>query len=250
MSEKIQKILSHFGYGSRRNIEEMIKFGKIFVNGKKAVIGQRLDNKNPGEIIIKGEIISIKKTQFKTKVMIYNKPEGEICTKNDYKKRPTVFDKLPFLNINRWISIGRLDLNTRGLLLFTNNGNLANALMHPRNKIEREYYIRVFGEINKNKMNILKNGVKIKDSYASFKSIKPINNKYSKKNKWFKGVLCEGKNREIRNMWKIVKCQVSRLIRIRYGNIILPKNLKLGHWTELNSTLVNDLCNSVSFKEH
>ncbi|WP_284442982.1 pseudouridine synthase [Buchnera aphidicola] len=251
MSEKIQKILSHFGYGSRRKIEEMIELGIILINGKKAVIGQRVDNNNPGEITIKGEKISIKKTQFATKVIIYNKPEGEVCTRNDNQKRPTVFDKLPFLNIHRWISVGRLDLNTRGLLLFTNNGNLANKLMHPSNKIEREYYIRIFGEINKNTMNILKNGVKIKNSYASFKSIQVINhNKYSKKNKWFKGVLCEGKNREIRFMWKTVNCQVSRLIRIRYGNIILPKNLKLGHWTELNSTLVDNLSKLVALKKY
>ncbi|AEO08634.1 23S rRNA pseudouridine 2605 synthase [Buchnera aphidicola str. Ak (Acyrthosiphon kondoi)] len=246
MSEKIQKILSHFGYGSRRNIEKLIQCGNISINGIKAIIGQRLDYKNIGEVRIKGEIISIKKTYFKTKVIIYNKPEGEICTRNDVKKRPTVFDKLPFLNIHRWISIGRLDLNTRGLLLFTNNGNLANKLMHPKNKVEREYYIRVFGQINKNTMNILKNGVKIKDGYASFKSIEPIDCKDSRKNKWFKGVLCEGKNREIRSMWKTVKCQVSRLIRIRYGNIILPKNLQLGHWTELNSTLVDNLSNLVA----
>ncbi|QIQ41869.1 MAG: pseudouridine synthase [Buchnera aphidicola (Microlophium carnosum)] len=246
MSEKIQKILSHFGYGSRRNIEEMIRCGNILINGKKAVIGQRLNNKNIGNIAIKGEMISIKKTQFKTKIIIYNKPEGEICTRNDCKKRKTVFDQLPHLNIYRWISVGRLDINTRGLLLFTNNGNLANKLMHPKNKIEREYYIRVFGEINKNTMNILKNGVKIKDGYASFKSIESINNTHLKKNKWFKGILCEGKNREIRSMWKTVKCQVSRLIRVRYGNIMLPKNLKLGHWTELNSILVDNLFKLVS----
>ncbi|WP_295165299.1 pseudouridine synthase [uncultured Buchnera sp.] len=250
MSEKIQKILSHYGYGSRRTIEEMIKLGNISVNGKKAEVGQRLDNKNPGEIKIKGVTIPIQKTQFKTKIIIYNKPEGEICTRNDDKKRPTVFDKLPFLKIHRWISIGRLDLNTRGLLLFTNNGYLANQLMHPRNKVEREYYIRVFGDINKNTMNILKNGVKIKDCYVSFKSIQPMHNQeLSKKNKWFKGVLCEGKYREIRSMWKTVQCQVNRLIRIRYGNIMLPKNLKLGHWTELNSILVDNLLNTVYFEK-
>ncbi|QCI21005.1 pseudouridine synthase [Buchnera aphidicola (Hyperomyzus lactucae)] len=248
MTEKIQKILSHFGYGSRRNIEKMIKSGNIFINGKKALIGQRIDNQNPGKITIKGENIFIKKKDFKTKVLIYNKPEGEICTRYDAKKRPTVFDTLPFLSTNRWISIGRLDLNTRGLLLFTNNGDLANKLMHPRNKIEREYYIRVFGKINKNTMNILKNGVKIKDGYASFKEIQSINDKELGKNKWFKGVICEGRNREIRSMWEKVKCQVSRLIRIRYGNIILPKNLKLGHWIELNSILVDNLYRLISIK--
>jgi 23S rRNA pseudouridine2605 synthase len=241
MTEKIQKILSHLGYGSRRNIEKMIKSGNVLIDEKKALIGQRLDNKNLGKITIQGKIISSKKINFKTKVLIYNKPEGEICTRYDLKKRPTVFDALPSLNTHRWISIGRLDLNTRGLLLFTNNGDLANKLMHPRNKIEREYYIRVFGKINKNKMNILKNGVKIKDGYAAFKEIESINGKELGKNKWFKGILCEGRNREIRFMWQKVKCQVNRLIRIRYGNIILPKNLELGRWMELNSILVNDL---------
>jgi len=250
MSEKIQKILSHFGYGSRRSIEEMIKCGDIFVNGEKAVIGQRLDNKDFERITIKGQIVSIKKIQFKTKVIIYNKPEGEICTRKDYQKRITVFDKLPFLSIHRWISVGRLDLNTRGLLLFTNNGDLANKLMHPKNKIEREYYIRVFGKINKNTMNILKNGVKIKDGYAAFKSIYPIYDKELGKNNWFKGILCEGKNREIRSMWQTVECQVNRLIRIRYGNIFLPKNLKPGNWMELNSRLVDNLFNLVSCKKY
>jgi len=250
MSEKIQKILSHFGYGSRRSIEEMIKCGDISINGKKAIIGQRLDNKDFEKITIKGQIVSIKKIRFKTKVIIYNKPEGEICTRKDSKKRITVFDKLPFLSIYRWISVGRLDLNTRGLLLFTNNGDLANKLMHPKNKIEREYYIRVFGKINENKMNILKNGVKIKDGYASFKSIHPINDKELGKNKWFKGVLCEGKNREIRSMWQTVECQVNRLIRIRYGNVFLPKSLKLGNWTELNAKLVDNLLDLVSCEKY
>ncbi len=250
MSEKIQKILSHLGYGSRRKIEKMIESGKILINGKKAVIGQRLDKNNFDQIKFQEKIISIKKITSRTKVLIYNKPEGEICTKNDYKKRPTPFDKLPFLNTHRWVSIGRLDLNTRGLLLFTNDGNLANELMHPRNAIEREYYMRIFGEINKNTMNILKNGVKIKDGYVSFKSLQLIHNKYEGKNKWFKGILCEGKNREIRSMWKTVKCQVSRLIRVRYGNIILPRHLKLGQWMELNSTLINNLNHLISTKEY
>ncbi|AHG61825.1 pseudouridine synthase [Buchnera aphidicola] len=246
MTQKIQKILSHFGYGSRRSIEKMINSGKILVNGKKAVIGQYLNEKNFGEIRIQDKIISIKKTKFRTKVLIYNKPEGEICTTKDFQKRPTVFDKLPFLNTNRWISIGRLDINTRGLLLFTNDGNLANQLMHPKNQIEREYYMRIFGKINKNTMNILKKGVRINNTYSSFKSIYSFSDKESGKNQWFKGILCEGKNREIRSMWKTVKCQVNRLIRIRYGNIVLPRDLKIGNWTELNSTLIDSLYNLIS----
>ncbi|QCI19845.1 MAG: pseudouridine synthase [Buchnera aphidicola (Brevicoryne brassicae)] len=248
MCEKIQKILSFFGHSSRREIEKMIKSENILINDKKAFIGQRFDKNKIDKITIKGEVVSIKKKEFNTKVLIYNKPEGEICTRYDFKKRPTVFDKLPILRMQRWISIGRLDLNTRGLLLFTNDGYLANELMHPRNQIEREYYIRVFGKIDKNTMNILKNGVRIKDGYASFKEIQSIDLKKSSKNQWFKGIICEGRNREIRFMWKKMKCQVSRLIRIRYGNVILPKTLKLGKYLELNSVLINKLYNLIPKK--
>lgn len=223
MTEKIQKILSNLGYGSRRFIEYMIKCGKITVNGEKAVIGQYIDEKNTKEILINKKKIIIKRKKNKSKVLIYNKPLGEICTRNDPQKRSTIFDKLPILNLNRWINIGRLDINTKGLLLFTNDGFLANELMHPRNKIEREYHIRIFGEINKNKINILKKGVKIRHSYSSFKEIIPLNNKSIGKNRWFKAILCEGKNREIRLMLKAVKCQVSQLIRVRYGNVFCQK---------------------------
>jgi len=227
----------------------MIKDENISINGKKVTLGQRINLNNPGKIMIKGKTVSIKHQSFQTKVILYNKPEGEICSKYDTRHRSTVFDKLPPLNYYRWVSIGRLDLNTRGLLLFTNNGSLANKLMHPKNMVEREYYMRVFGNINNNKINILKTGVKVKNGYAAFKSIEFVKNKKLASNKWFKAILCEGKNREIRDMWKTVKCEVSRLIRIRYGNIILPKRLKLGHWIELNSTLLKNLYNLVSFKE-
>lgn len=249
MSEKIQKLLSHFGFSSRRSIEKMIKNNSIFVNDKQVTIGQRIDPCKIKKIVINGQVISLKNTPFQTKVIIYNKPEGEICTRNDTYNRITVFDKLPLLNMYRWINIGRLDINTRGLLLFTNNGNLANTLMHPKNVVEREYYMRVFGDIDHKTINILKNGVKIKNGYAAFKSIESIQNITTGRNKWFKAILCEGKNREIRYMWKKVQCQVNRLIRIRYGNVILPKTLKLGNWMELNATLVKNLCNLVSFKE-
>lgn len=224
MVEKIQKMLSNLGYGSRRHIESKIKKGNIFVNGKKAIIGQYLNKKNPEEVFINKEKIIFKKNK-QLKIIIYNKPIGEICTRNDPKKRLTVFDKLPILNLSRWISIGRLDINTKGLLLFTNDGQLANQLMHPRNQIEREYYIRVFGDVNKNTIDILMKGVKIKGSYAVFKSIQIIS-KNKSKNTWFKGVLCEGKNREIRLIFNAIKCQVNKLIRVRYGNVFLPKKLK------------------------
>ncbi|AYN24783.1 pseudouridine synthase [Buchnera aphidicola] len=249
MTEKIQKLLSNLGYGSRRFIEYMIKCGNISINGKKATIGQYLNKNNPGEILINNKKIVVRGKDNKTKVLIYNKPIGEICTRSDFQKRLTVFDKLPKLNLNRWVSIGRLDINTKGLLLFTNNGVLANKLMHPRNQIEREYNIRIFGEINQNKINILKKGVKIAHDYVSFKEIIPLYSKKEGKNKWFKGILCEGKNREIRLMLKSVKCQVSQLIRVRYGNIILPKSLKEGQWIMLNSIISKNLYNLINFKK-
>ncbi|WP_422667206.1 pseudouridine synthase [Buchnera aphidicola] len=245
MTEKIQKLLSDFGYGSRRFIEMLINHGDIYINGKKAIIGQRLSKIDPGKIIIQGKIAILTKKTYASKILLYNKPEGEICTRYDFQKRKTVFNTLPILKNNRWISIGRLDLNTQGLLLFTNNGNLAYKLMHPKYKIEREYYIRVFGDINQNKINILKNGVKIHNKYSSFKKIEILNNTQTKKNIWLKVILCQGRNREIRLMLTAVQCQVNRLIRIRYGNIILPKSLKKGDWIELHSTLVNNLHNLV-----
>ncbi|AAM67829.1 pseudouridine synthase [Buchnera aphidicola] len=247
MTAKIQKILSDLGYGSRRFIECMIKCGKISINGEKAIIGQYLNKKNPGEILIDKKKIIVKRNKNLPKVLIYNKPIGEVCTRDDFQKRLTVFDKLPKLNLNRWVSVGRLDINTKGLLLFTNDGTLANKLMHPRSQIEREYNIRIFGEMNKNKINILRKGVKIIHGYVSFKEIVPLYDKKEGKNKWFKGILCEGKNREIRLMFKSIQCQVNQLIRVRYGNIILPKNLKEGQWMMLNSIFLKKLYNLINF---
>lgn len=249
MNEKIQKFLSNLGYGSRRFIENMITSGNIIVNGKKAILGQYLNKKNPGEILINKKKIFLNKKTNESKVLIYNKPIGEICSKKDNKKRTTVFDRLPPLHLNRWISIGRLDINTKGLILFTNNGILANQLMHPRNQIEREYYIRIFGDINENKINILKKGIKIIHGYVRFKEIKPLYSEKIGKNKWFRGILCEGKNREIRLMLSAIKCQVSQLIRIRYGNIILPSNLKEGRWMMLKPILVNNLQKLIFLKK-
>lgn len=243
MAEKIQKMLSNLGYGSRRYIESTIKKGNVFVNGKKAIIGQYLDQKNIEEVFMNKEKIIFEQNK-KLKVIIYNKPIGEICTRNDPKKRLTVFNKLPILKLSRWVCIGRLDINTKGLLLFTNNGKLANQLMHPKNQIEREYFIRVFGKINKNTIDVLKKGVKVQNNYFAFKNIELISNNKNK-NKWFKGVLCEGKNREIRLIFNAIQCQVSKLIRVRYGNIFLPKNLKEGQWKKLNFKLLNSLCNLI-----
>ncbi|WP_348769581.1 pseudouridine synthase [Buchnera aphidicola] len=243
MKEKIQKILADSGYGSRRYIESIIQQGNVLINNKKAVIGQYFDKNQSEKVFLNKKQIFFKQNE-KLKMIIYNKPEGEICTKSDPQKRSTVFDKLPTLYLNRWISVGRLDINTKGLLLFTNNGALAHQLMHPKNQIEREYYIRVRGKINANIIDILKKGVKIKDNYISFKSIELISN-HTKKNKWFKGVLCEGKNREIRLIFNAIQCQVSKLIRVRYGNIFLPKNLKEGRWKNLNHIPLKNLCNLI-----
>ncbi|CAL4322422.1 Ribosomal large subunit pseudouridine synthase B [Buchnera aphidicola (Protaphis terricola)] len=240
MKEKIQKILANLGYGSRRYIESLIKQGNIYINSKKATIGQYLDKNNPGNVFINKKKI-IFRQNIKLKMIIYNKPVGEICTRNDPEKRLTIFNKLPNLKLSRWINIGRLDINTKGLLLLTNNGDLANQLMHPKNQIEREYYIRVFGKINTNAIETLKKGIIIKNNYIKFKHIEPIFQKKNK-NQWFKGILCEGKNHEIRLIFQSINCQVNKLIRIRYGNILLPKDLKEGEWKKINNRLLINLC--------
>ncbi|CAL4043002.1 Ribosomal large subunit pseudouridine synthase B [Buchnera aphidicola (Pemphigus populi)] len=245
MNEKIQKILANAGYGSRRYIENMIRSELIFVNGDQIKIGQRFSIRNIKFLTInKNSFIFNKKK--KSRILIYYKPEGYICSQSDPKKRNTVFDTLPVLNNNKWIMIGRLDLNSCGLLLFTTDGELAYRLMHPKFKIIRKYAVRVFGYIDDKKINQLKLGVYLKDGYAVFNSIECKSN--NTKNKWFIVSLIEGRNREVRRIWETVQVQVNKLIRISYANIILPKNLSPGSWKYLKGTVVKNLYNLIQLK--
>ncbi|OCG06316.1 23S rRNA pseudouridylate synthase [Gilliamella apis] len=221
-------------------MEAMIVAGKISVDGKIATLGDRVDVNASPKIRINGHLVQLRSKEKEVcRVLAYYKPEGEICSRNDPQGRATVFERLPRLKNARWINIGRLDINTSGLLLFTTDGELANRLMHPRHEIEREYAVRVFGNITDQQLNQLRKGVQLEDGPAAFNSIKPQGG--DGLNQWFNVVITEGRNREVRRMWEAIDVQVSRLLRIRYGNITLPKGLSRGTWMELGIDSVNYL---------
>ncbi|MEQ5202060.1 23S rRNA pseudouridine(2605) synthase RluB [Providencia rettgeri] len=239
-TEKLQKILARSGHGSRREIETFLQAGRISVDGKIATLGDRVEVTPATKIRLDGRLLAIKEPEKEIcRVMAYYKPEGELCTRHDPEGRPTVFNRLPRLTGARWIAVGRLDVNTSGLLLFTTDGELANRLMHPSREVEREYAVRVFGEINEAKVRQLTQGVQLEDGPASFKTVSYLGGEGM--NQWFNVTLTEGRNREVRRLWESVGVQVSRLIRVRYGDIDLPKGLPRGGWTELGLEQTNYL---------
>ncbi|HEK0785896.1 23S rRNA pseudouridine(2605) synthase RluB [Proteus sp. GOKU] len=239
-TEKLQKILARSGHGSRREIEGYLQEGRISIDGTKAKLGDRIDVTTTAKIRLDGRILNIREAQKDVcRVLAYYKPEGELCTRSDPQGRPTVFQRLPRLNNARWIAVGRLDVNTSGLLLFTTDGELANRLMHPSREVEREYAVRVFGEIDDAKIRQLTRGVQLEDGPASFRSVSYRGGEGI--NQWYNVSLTEGRNREVRRMWEAVGVQVSRLIRVRYGDIDLPKGLPRGGWVELGLDQINYL---------
>jgi len=207
------------GFGSRREIERWIEQGRVKVNGEACTLGDRV---KPGDRVqVNGKRIIVREEkQEETRVIMYHKPEGEVCTRSDPEGRPTIFDHLPKAGRARWVSIGRLDINTSGLLLFTTNGELANRLMHPSNEIEREYAVRVNGTVTKDILSQLKTAVMLEDGPAHFDDIQDGGGEGY--NHWYYVVIREGRNREVRRLWEAVGIRVSRLMRVRYGNIILP----------------------------
>lgn len=238
MSEKLQKVLARSGHGSRRELEAKIAAGRVSVNGKVATLGERIDAN--AVVRIDGHEVTIKPPEdVVCRVLMYHKPEGELCTRRDPEGRPTVYDRLPRVQGARWVAVGRLDINTSGLLLFTTDGELANRLMHPMHEIEREYSVRVFGEVTEAMLRKLKQGVQLEDGMASFKEIKRGGGEGM--NQWFRVVLTEGRNREVRRLWESQGVQVSRLIRIRYGNIKLEQGLPQSGWAEMPLTTINYL---------
>ena len=245
MDQKLQKVLANMGYGSRREIESWIFDGRIRLNNSVAKVGDRVSNKDL--IYLDGNKIEAAKI-FRTQVIIYNKPEGEISSNEDPKGRPTVFDNLPSLKRAKWISVGRLDINTTGLLLFTTNGQLANRLMHPRYQVERKYLVRVFGDVNQRDIDILKKGVLLDDEQAKFKTIernKGASDGEKRLNNWFKVTLEGGKNREVRRLWESQGFEISRLKRIAYGPIELQPFIRPGNYLELSIEEVQKLGASV-----
>ncbi|WP_100641855.1 23S rRNA pseudouridine(2605) synthase RluB [Alteromonas facilis] len=239
MSEKLQKILANYGLGSRREMEKWIEQGRVSVDGQVSTLGDRAEA--TAQIRVDGHIISGLSKDSACRVLMYNKPEGELCSRSDPDGRATVFDRLPAIRPGRWIAVGRLDINTSGLLLFTNDGELANRLMHPSREVEREYSVRVFGDVNTAHLKALKAGVKLDDGMAKFTDIKAKPKDDESLNQWFNVTLSEGRNREVRRLWESQGLQVSRLIRVRYGALELKKRLPQGAWIELGLDDINSL---------
>ncbi|WP_394201088.1 23S rRNA pseudouridine(2605) synthase RluB [Shewanella waksmanii] len=238
MSEKLQKVLARAGHGSRREMEAWIAAGRVSIDGEIAKLGDRVES--DAKIRIDGRAVSIKSEEdIVCRVIAYHKPEGEICSRKDPEGRPTVFDRLPRTRDSRWVAVGRLDINTSGLLLFTSDGELANRLMHPSHEVEREYAVRTFGEVTDGIIQRLRTGVTLEDGPAHFDKVKAAGGEGM--NKWWHVSLAEGRNREVRRLWESQEVQVSRLIRIRYGMIELPKSLPRGGWVELPIEQVNYL---------
>ncbi|MFC3284601.1 23S rRNA pseudouridine(2605) synthase RluB [Litchfieldella rifensis] len=237
-SEKLQKVLARAGLGSRREMETAIGAGRVKVNGRVATLGDRVEARD--KVTFDDRPITLRGAEeVPRRVIMYNKPEGELCTRKDPEGRRTVFERLPRLKGERWIAIGRLDINTSGLLLFTTDGELANRLMHPSTEIEREYAVRVMGEVKKESVVAMVEGVMLEDGPARFTDVQEFGGEGI--NTWFHVVIMEGRNREVRRLWESQGLTVSRLKRVRYGNIFLDKRAKAGEWTELNQDEIDDL---------
>ncbi|HYE34227.1 23S rRNA pseudouridine(2605) synthase RluB [Methylocaldum sp.] len=243
--ERIQKVLAQVGVGSRREIEEWIRVGRISINGKPAKLGDRY--RKGDHLTVNGRSLDIdKRTGAPTRVLVYHKPIGEVVSRRDPEGRPVIFTQLPKPSIGRWIAVGRLDLNTQGLLLVTNNGELANRLMHPSREIEREYAVRVLGPINNEMLTRLSNGIALEDGPARFETIEPAGGEGA--NRWFHVTLREGRNRIVRRLWESQGITVSRLIRTRFAGIALPPRLKAGASYELPGEEVAELMRSVGLE--
>jgi len=227
--ERLQKIMASAGLGSRRALERQIKNGEMLINGSKAGLGQTVSIGD--RINFDEKVWTVAAIRGKHRNLVYNKPTGEVTTRSDPQGRPTVFDSLPSIQGARWVAVGRLDINTSGLLLMTTDGELANAMMHPSNQVDREYACRIFGEINAEKLARLKEGVMLDDGPARFSDIVAAGG--GDGNQWYHVTLLEGRNREVRRLWASQDVTVSRLKRVRYGAVFLPKRLRMGDWSEL-----------------
>jgi len=243
-SERIQKALARMGYGSRREIERLIGEEKIRINGQLAKIGDHV--KEGDKVNIGNRRAVITSDVKRIRVLLYNKPEGEICTQKDEDGRKTVFESIGRLKEGRWISVGRLDINSSGLLLFTNYGDLANHLMHPSSEIEREYAVRVNGEVTSDIIKNLLKGVELEDGLLKFEQIIDAGGQGA--NHWYHVILKQGKNREVRRLWQSQDMRVSRLTRVRYGNLVLPRDLKVGKKVELSLDEIKSLFDDVNLK--
>jgi 23S rRNA pseudouridine2605 synthase len=243
--EKLQKVLARAGAGSRRAIERWIEEGRVTVDGRTAQIGDRV--RSGQRLRIDGRLVPASAVATpKARVLLYHKPEGEVTTRGDPQGRPTVFDNLPGIRHGRWIAVGRLDVNSSGLLLFTTDGELAHRLMHPSGEVEREYAVRVLGPVTREALHRLTDGVTLEDGPARFERVTDAGG--SGANHWYHVVIREGRNREVRRMWDAIGAKVSRLIRVRYGPMQLPRLLRPGRSVDLEAEEMSALYQSVGLR--
>lgn len=246
-SEKLQKVLARVGLGSRRELETWIAQGRVSVNGKIVGLGERVSEGD--KIRADGILLDWRpEADQQHRIICYHKPEGEVCSRSDPEGRPSVFEHLPSLSKGRWILVGRLDLNTSGLMLFTTDGELAHRLTHPSYEMEREYAVRVLGEVPKEVLTTLREGVELEDGKAAFTMIREAGGTGA--NHWYHVILKEGRNREVRRLWESQGVKVSRLIRVRFGAIPLDRYLKKGRWNDLEETLAQQLYQAVDLRFH
>ncbi len=243
-SEKIQKVLARTGFASRREAERWITAGRIEVDGKIAKIGDRISEKN--RVFLDKKPLFLAWEMGDKRVIAYYKPEGEICSRSDPDHSSTIFDNLPRLKIGRWIAAGRLDINTTGLIILSNDGDLVNRLMHPSHEIEREYAVRILGDVTKEQIEQLKEGVLLDDGMAKFEKIRFAGGEGV--NRWYHVVLKEGRNREVRRMWEFFGIRVSRLSRVRFGNVLLRRGQKQGRFEDLGEAEMKELYTSVGLE--
>ncbi len=245
MTEKLQKLLARAGLGSRREIEGWISEGRVSVNGQVAALGERAGEAD----VIRVDGKPVSKSQLhppRCRVLLYHKPVGEVTSRSDEAGRATVFDNLPGIRNGRWIAVGRLDINTSGVLLFTNDGELANRLMHPSYTIEREYAVRVLGEVSQEQLKAMTKGVQLEDGVARFTQLRDAGGDGA--NHWYHVILEEGRNREVRRLWESQGLTISRLIRVRYGPIILHRSIRPSKWEELDERNISLLRQAVGLE--
>ncbi len=247
MGEKLHKVLARAGLGSRREIEKWIERGRVTIDGELAHVGVRV---SPGtKIAIDGRTVCADRRQEPRRVILYHKPEGRICTRFDPQGRPTVYEHLPTLSSGQWISVGRLDINTSGLLMFTTDGELAQRLMHPRFGIEREYLVRASGVLTKTQRRQLIDGVNVDGRPTAFKEIKAQRSSGGV-NRWYRVVITQGRYREVRRLFGAMGISVNRLKRLRFGIVTLPKDLPAGGWRRLSGPTIRQLLDSVALAEN
>ncbi|MEM9384621.1 MAG: 23S rRNA pseudouridine(2605) synthase RluB [Pseudomonadota bacterium] len=243
--ERLQKLLADAGIASRREVERWITEGRVKVNGRQAELGEKATRQD--RIALDGKPLRLARRAAERRVIAYHKPAGEVSTRSDPEGRPTVYQRLPRAERGRWVSVGRLDANTSGLLLFTTDGALASKLMHPSQRVEREYAVRVLGETTEEQLQLLTRGVELEDGPARFDKVVPAG--ASGANHWYHVVLREGRNREVRRMFESIGCVVSRLTRVRYGPVGLNRRLARGRWEEVQGDALEALYESAGLEK-